>query len=452
MAQDEPDELKFEINEIRREFDFLKQRLMRLEQRLDFVDKNRASRAVAHSSEQISIVALSSAPAALEVNENAKASFKDSVELEPTRPTQPGLEARIGTLWLNRVGLGVLLVGLVSLLLYSFQFFVPAARILVGFMVASLVIYISHRPIDAIKQQKTFLAGLSALGWSLAYFVAYGMYFIEPLKITDSLLLEMIALSVMAGCAMVDAVAYNSEATALLSSSFAFGTLFLGGASVSSSVISLAFFVIALSVTAVSIRKEWHCALFTCCFSFFVSLSLFNLPPDFLLDFVLIAGWLLFNSASLVVKKIPKKQGWAVIGTSLVSAIFFTYLLKNQLSFQLVSFGSDNVSASVYGVIGCIYLISARTFKRRGLNQLWSLRLLIGLFLLNSSIWLKLTGEAGFAADVCEIALLTVIGFKFEIRMFRYFAIFCSLIALCHVPDNIALISFALASAALCSY
>lgn len=376
-----------------------------------------------------------------------------------------GLESQIGSLWLNRLGVAALLVGFVSLLLYSFQYFGPVLRVSIGAVIASLIIYFSHRRNSAAAEHKFFFEGLNALGWSSAFFLSYGMYFVEALKILPNILFELPILLATAAGGMADAVAFESEATAILSNSFAFASLVLCAGSVDPALFNLAFPVIAAALTFVSIRQKWHGALFVCCCLFFWSMCQCNLisgpilpglthAPNIFMNLSLIAGWLIFNSAIWVLKKIPVQRRWAVLGTSLVSAYCLPQMLNYAISLQAPAWDSASVHAWVYGSIGMVYLLTARFFKRLESDDLWSLHYLIGLSLVNACRWVKLSGfsEQGLIADICEIALLTVFGLRFKIPMFRYFAAAWSLLAASFFSSNMPLLLCGIIVFTLCSH
>jgi hypothetical protein len=385
----------------------------------------------------------------------------------PAAAVDQGLETRIGSLWLNRLGVGALLIGFVSLLLYTFQYWNPAGRVACGAIISLIVIWFSHRRAQAAPEHKIFFEGLNALGWSLAYFVAYGMYFIEPLKINPSLMIELPILLATACGGMADAVAFKSEATAILSSSFAYGALLFCLSPTDPSPFNLAFLVIAAALTFVSIRQKWYAAVFVCCCFFFWSayfcnfisketlFYLHSIPSPLaavLLNVILVAGWLVFNSAIWVLKEIPIERRWAVVGTSLVSAFCFPHLLNQAIEMQPGHPEAATVHAWVYGITGTIYLLTARFFKSRKADELWSLHYLIGLSLVNTSRWLKLSGETALCADLSEIALLTAFGLRLNIPMFRYFAVFWSLIACAYWGSNCALLLCGILAFGLCAH
>ncbi len=383
--------------------------------------------------------------------------------------TEQGLESRIGTLWLNRLGVAALLIGFVSLLLYSFQYFGPAVRVVCGAAIAAAAIWFSHRRKAAAEGRKVFFEGLNALGWSLAYFVAYGMYFIEPMKVVPSLAFELPLLLVTAAGGMADAVAFESEATSILSSSFAFLAIDVCVESVNPSFFNLAFLFIAAALTFVSIKQNWRAALFICCILFFGSISYCNFssqalttanafnklpPPNIILDLSLLAGWLIFNTAIWGLRELPREKRWAVLGTLLVSAFAFPGLLFQSIQLQQPNWDVAAIQGWVYGLVGAAYMFTAGLFKSTKSKDLWSLQYLIGLSLLNTSRWLKMAGfsSSGLIADLSEIVLLTGFGLHFDVPMFRYFAAFWALVALGYWENNLALMLCGVFASGLCCH
>lgn len=394
---------------------------------------------------------------------------RDGQKQENAEPADAGqgLETRIGSVWLNRLGVGIFLIGVVLALLWSSQYWNAFMRDFIGAAIAGVIIWFSHFRRQEAPERKRFFEGINALGWAIAYFVAYGMYFVEPLKINPSLELEMPLLLLTAAGGMADAVAFDSEATALMNSLFAFFALILCVPDVNPVVFNLGFLVIAAALTCVTIRKNWHGALFSCCVLFFGSAQFCNFTtyetralsgvpvPGFLLNAVLVAGWLLFNSAIWVLKEIPLERRWAVIGISLISAFSLPSLLNHTLELQYHGADPNTIHAWVYGSIGCFYMITARFFKTRKSEDLWTLHYLIGLSLINTSRWLKLAGftDSGLVSDLCEIVLLTAFGLRFNIPAFRYFAAFWAFIAVMDFwTSNSALMLLGVLSSALCAH
>ncbi len=130
--------------------------------------------------------------------EQKSSETKNAISLPWSPPTKKSaadnaLETKIGSYWLNRAGLLALLIGVISLLLYSFQYFGAGVKITFGFVVAAAFVYFSRRAV--LVERPWFANGLNALGWSIAFFAAYAMYYIPELKVLSFAPLEVVILA-----------------------------------------------------------------------------------------------------------------------------------------------------------------------------------------------------------------------------------------------------------------
>jgi uncharacterized membrane protein len=88
--------------------------------------------------------------------------------------TEPDLESRIGSHWLNRIGIAALLIGVSYFLKYAFEnnWIGPAGRVTIGLLAGVAVVVWSER--FRSRGYRTFCAGLMIIGlWRRSAFVRW---------------------------------------------------------------------------------------------------------------------------------------------------------------------------------------------------------------------------------------------------------------------------------------
>jgi uncharacterized membrane protein len=362
-------------------------------------------------------------------------------------------ELQIGSLWLNRIGLGALLIGVVSLLLYSFQYFGPNLKIICGFLISGLLIYFSRKP-QSSGPGSWFNQGLNALGWSIAFFSGFATYFIPDLQIHHSLPLEFVLLGLIAGGAMSDALLFDSQSTAILSSSFAACSVCLCADAVNP---YLSLLVIALALMTVTVHRQWHSALLFGVLIFFVPFAYcyatYQAAQTWIATSAISIAWLIVNVAIYLMPTAPAAKQRFVVSASLVNALGFTTLGGPLFVSLFTYFDKTNVDAAFYAVCGILYLLTAKLFKHSDDTRTWTLHLLVGLSMINASIWTQLTGKSWLVLDLIEIALLVAAGLRLEIKAFRWFAAGLAIISALNLFDqDFNIIMLGIISYAACAF
>ena len=93
------------------------------------------------------------------------------------------LESRIGLYWLHKLGIVTLVFGIVFLITYSIQLssnplLMPLFKLSIGFAVSIALLFLGKK-MSVKEKEKWYGHGLTAGGWSLAYFTTYAAYYIE---------------------------------------------------------------------------------------------------------------------------------------------------------------------------------------------------------------------------------------------------------------------------------
>jgi hypothetical protein len=320
--------------------------------------------------------------------------------VESREPNQPSrsFEMRVGKYWLNRIGIGSLVLGLVFLLLYSYQFFGVIGKLLIGFL-ASAILVIGGDRIARHKGEEWYGNALIGGGWALMYFTAYAMHFVPQLRIIDSFAVELIPLFAVAGGAMWHAVKSKSEIIGLIATLFGILAIGFGPASTLSYV---GYFGIAAAASIVAISMRWtkqmYLTIISCYGAFacttgrltffgFGSWSEWSLSDPWYSIGALVSYWSVFNAAMVTFAKGQTKSNQSVIGFTWLNFLFFT-----TGTFLVASFQLHDWLYWIFGGAATLYIMTEPTLEQRKLPFLSTLHIFFGLTLLNIAFCLKFHG------------------------------------------------------------
>lgn len=340
------------------------------------------------------------------------ASTEDSVS------SRSSLETTIGLYWLHRIGIISLVLGMSFLLMYSFQYFGPVLKLSCGGLVAIAMLLVGRKLANTADHW--FGYGLTAGGWSLAYFAVYAAYFLPAVKVIPWLPLESVLLIAVAAGSLVSALRSRSELMAIYSITLATGSILLSGPSLLSDV---SFFVIACTASVLGNSQRWR-RLFAfglaCCYvgHLYCASSVVSISQSETASAFLAAIWLVFTIGLGYSVHNSDHERKFVTAMSIVNAL--------ALVAGLVFFSGQGIPETVQLLLasaGAVYLSASRWLSKRGEQQLMIVNSLTGLSLINLAKVMHFSGMNLLIVDIIEIALLGAIGAKFGVRTFRWFAV-----------------------------
>jgi hypothetical protein len=136
----------------------------------------------------------------------------------------------------------------------------------------------------------------------------------------------------------------------------------------------------------------------------------------------LAALWLIINVAMFFAKEDTAWRRGVSVAVSCVNALAFgmcMLVLANDYFLPQRSW--------IFGGAGVLYLFFAGALGFCQLNSLKITAILLGLSFVNAAIWMKFTGAPVAVFNLFEIGLLAALGLRFEIKAFRWFALYLSL-------------------------
>lgn len=174
---------------------------------------------------------------------------------EPSEPSSRGfdLEEMLGTNWLNKIGVGTLVLGLAFFLAYQLQNLGPGGKVLLGISLSAVMIAVGVR-YESNDRYRILARASAAGGWALLYFVSYAIYHVPAAHVIDSRELDFFLMLTVAAAIIWYSLRYRSEATTTLALVLSYLTVGIHHTSVYSLAASV---VLALTVVALALRMKW---------------------------------------------------------------------------------------------------------------------------------------------------------------------------------------------------
>ncbi|MBI3661770.1 MAG: DUF2339 domain-containing protein [Acidobacteria bacterium] len=171
-------------------------------------------------------------------------------------------EEKLGTNWLNKIGITILVLGVAFWLMYKLPTLSNFWKVVLGYavsfaMLSGGVFFEKTAPRYRVLA-RTAIGG----GWSLVYFTTFAMYFIEAARVLDSRSLALTLLLVVAAAMVGHTLRYDSQLVTGLAFFLGFSTVglrhFSGSALDHETAYSLASgALLAAGLVAVTLRRRW---------------------------------------------------------------------------------------------------------------------------------------------------------------------------------------------------
>ena len=163
------------------------------------------------------------------------------------------LEETLGTNWLNKVGVIILVIGVALFLIYELKELGPGGKVFVGYAVSLTMlgpgIFFERRERWRILAR----AGMGG-GWALLYFTTYAMNHVPAARVFESESFDLALLLIVAAAMVAHTLRYNSQVVTGLAFLLAFTTINISHGAVTS-LISGAILAVALAVIVG--RRRW---------------------------------------------------------------------------------------------------------------------------------------------------------------------------------------------------
>jgi len=168
-------------------------------------------------------------------------------------------EETLGGNWLNKLGIGILVLGVASFLAFKLQTWGPAGEVLCGYAV-SLALLAAGVWLERKPTYRIFARGGLGGGWALAFFTTFALHHIPAARVLNSLAADLILMLIVAACMVTHSLRYRSQTVTGLAFLLGFATLLTSHLEASNDtlVFSLAASaVLALGLVAVTTARHW---------------------------------------------------------------------------------------------------------------------------------------------------------------------------------------------------
>jgi hypothetical protein len=163
------------------------------------------------------------------------------------------MEEMLGTNWLNKLGVIILVIGMALFLTYELKTLGPAGKILVGYVVGAALLTLGLLFEKREPYRILARAGIGG-GWALLYFTTYAMHHVEAARIISSQALDLVLLLMVAAAMVVHTLRYHSQVVTGLAFLLAFTTVTISHVNVYS---LLASAILAAALVVIVQKRCW---------------------------------------------------------------------------------------------------------------------------------------------------------------------------------------------------
>ncbi len=163
------------------------------------------------------------------------------------------VEEALGTNWLNKLGIGLLVLGVAFFLAFQLKTLGPAGKVLVGYVTSVVLLGAGIWFERNHRYQILARAGVGG-GWALLFFTTYAMYHVPAAHVLSSQALDLLLMLAVAAAMVWHTLRYRSQVVTGLAFLLAFLTVTISH----SNVYSLsAGGVLALGLVIIVGRMQW---------------------------------------------------------------------------------------------------------------------------------------------------------------------------------------------------
>jgi uncharacterized membrane protein len=163
------------------------------------------------------------------------------------------IEEMLGTNWLNKLGIVLLVLGIAFFLAYELKTMGPGGKVLVGYVTAGVMLGTGVWVERGARYRILARAGIGG-GWALIFFTTYAMYHVPAAQVLTSQPLDLVLMLAVAAAMVAHTLRYGSQVVTGLAFLLAFLTVTISH----SNVYSLsAGVMLAAALVAIVGRMQW---------------------------------------------------------------------------------------------------------------------------------------------------------------------------------------------------
>jgi uncharacterized membrane protein len=323
------------------------------------------------------------------------------------------IEEMLGTNWLNKLGIVILVLGIAFFLAYQLKTLGPAGKVLVGFVTAGVMLGAGIWFERGERYRILARAGIGG-GWALSFFTTYAMYHVPAAQVLQSQPVDLVLMLAVAAAMVLHTLRYRSQVVTGLAFLLAFVTVSISHSNVYSLTAGA---VLAAGLVVIVGRMRWFELEVFGILASYLNHYLWLRPiiepmhgkrhpfPEFTASAGILAlYWLIFRMSYVFRRPTDDRQEHISTAAALLNAVLLLALLKYQsvhpewAFWALLAIGAIETllgrlavsrrrsAVIVLSTLGVVLLIAAFPFRYSGmrLSVLWLLEtealLLIGVW------------------------------------------------------------------------
>lgn len=169
------------------------------------------------------------------------------------------LEERLGTNWLNKLGVALLVLGVAFFLAWKLQTWGPAGKVLCGFAV-SVTLLAGGVWLERKSMYRIFARAGIGGGWALMFFTTFAMHHIPAACVLHSLVVDLVLMMLVAAGMVAHSLRYRSQTVTGLAFMLGFATLLTSHLQASDGTVIFSLTgsaVLAAGLVIVTYKRHW---------------------------------------------------------------------------------------------------------------------------------------------------------------------------------------------------
>ena len=164
------------------------------------------------------------------------------------------LEERLGTNWLNKLGIGILVLGIAFFLAYELKEVGPVGKVAVGWITATVLlgggIWLERKE----RYRILAWAGIGG-GWALLFFTTYAMYHVPAAKVLNSEVGDLTLMLAVTVGMVLHTLRYKSQSVTVIAFLLAFLTVSISHSTVYSMTAGA---LLAAGLVVTVLQTQWY--------------------------------------------------------------------------------------------------------------------------------------------------------------------------------------------------
>ena len=330
-------------------------------------------------------------------------------------------ETVVGTNWLNKLGVTILVIGIALFLAYQLPELGPAGKVAAGYAVSAFMLGLGV--IFERREQLRMLARAGiAGGWAIVYFTTYAMYHVPAAHVVSSEPVDLALLLVVAAAMVTHTLRYRSQVVTGLTFLLAFATVNISRGSAYSLIASA---ILAVGLAAISRRRHWFEMEIVGMAAVYLNHYLWLRPiiepmhgdihtfPGYAASAALLTGYWLIFRASYVLRSVAGRREELV---STLAAVLNAVLFVGVMGYQSVH---PERAFEFFLAVGTVELVLGQLPVTRRRRTAFVVLTTLGSCLLVAAFPARYSGAALSVSWLAEAEALLLVGVLLREIVFR---------------------------------